>query len=182
MDMGRVVQAVATPGTAEALTTSEIYAVGVTFMAKRVAADNVGNVFVGTSVLDGGVAEEIKQAAAALAELAEEENLEAGLNRRTMDPLHAYEEGVNVQPYVALLDYGNPVRWERLLATARRYDGHLLTNPDNGVRRLRGRMFSDSEVRSDERASRINPTHDEKISTEISASSGTAITTLLAGS
>ncbi|HUT57165.1 MAG TPA: hypothetical protein VNA25_04755 [Phycisphaerae bacterium] len=59
-DIGVLVRAITTPSTAEQLSTTSIYAVAVAFMAKRVARDNEGNVFVGTSLLDGGVAEQME--------------------------------------------------------------------------------------------------------------------------
>ena len=53
-----VVQAVAVPSTAEALVAvNGTFAREVHLQAKRVAADNTGNVFVGLAALDAGVAE-----------------------------------------------------------------------------------------------------------------------------
>ncbi|MBM4085779.1 MAG: hypothetical protein FJ272_13405 [Planctomycetes bacterium] len=66
-----------------------------------------------------GVGAEVKAAAAALAELAEAENLEAGLNKRTMDPLHAYEEGVNHEALMLWWFYGDPIYFERCLVAAK---------------------------------------------------------------
>ncbi|MBM3499948.1 MAG: hypothetical protein FJX74_14915, partial [Armatimonadetes bacterium] len=66
-----------------------------------------------------GVAAEIMAGAAALAELAEAENLEAGLNRHTTDPLHAYEEGVNHEALMLWWNYGDPVYFERCLLAAK---------------------------------------------------------------
>ena len=51
--------------------------------------------------------------------LAEEQHLTAGLNRRTTDPLHAYEEGVNHEALLAWWNYGDPVCLERCLVAAR---------------------------------------------------------------
>ncbi|MBM4048655.1 MAG: hypothetical protein FJ279_26430, partial [Planctomycetes bacterium] len=42
-----------------------------------------------------------------------------GINRVHTDTLHAYEEGVNTQPILAQLHYGNPVYLERLMETSR---------------------------------------------------------------
>ncbi len=86
-----------------------------------------------------------------------ETKIHNGLNIITKDALHAYEEGINVQPYAALLDYGNPVLVERLMATARRYDGWLLTDPEDGKRRLRGEDFGDREVRDSPDVSSYGP-------------------------
>ena len=52
-----VVQAITTPSTAEALVGSETFARAVYLQARKVAGDNTGNVFVGLSDLDQGVAE-----------------------------------------------------------------------------------------------------------------------------
>lgn len=53
----KVVQAVAVPSTAEALVAATTYAREVHLQARKVAGDNAGNVFVGLSDLDRGVAE-----------------------------------------------------------------------------------------------------------------------------
>jgi hypothetical protein len=66
-----------------------------------------------------GVAAEIMAGAANLAELAETETMEAGLNRRTMDPLHAYEEGVNHEALMLWWNYGDPIYFERCLQAAK---------------------------------------------------------------
>lgn len=68
---------------------------------------------------DDGVAARIKRGAEALSDLAEEENLDEGLNRRTMDPLHAYEEGINHNALLLWWNYGDPIWFERALASAR---------------------------------------------------------------
>lgn len=61
-----------------------------------------------------------------------------GLNVRWTDELHAYEEGLNVQPHDFLLHYGDPVRFQRLLDTVSRYDGFLLKPEKNGMRAFAG--------------------------------------------
>jgi len=58
----------------------------------------------------------------ALAETAWKRKIRNGLNTVPHSYRHSYEEGLNVTPLAALLDYGDPVLCERLLATARRYD------------------------------------------------------------
>jgi hypothetical protein len=55
----------------------------------------------------------------ALAELAEAENLERGLNKHTTDPLHAYEEGVNHEALMLWWFYGDPIYFERCLEAAK---------------------------------------------------------------
>ncbi|MBT4497436.1 MAG: hypothetical protein HOC74_06930 [Gemmatimonadetes bacterium] len=66
-----------------------------------------------------GVAAQLKDAAARLAELAELTTMTDGINRRTMDPLHAYEEGLNQEALMAVWEYGDPVYLERCMEAAR---------------------------------------------------------------
>ncbi len=68
---------------------------------------------------DGPFVQRLKDAARNLMELAEQTTLEQGLNRRTMDPLHAYEEGLNQEALMLLWDYGDPVAFERCLTASR---------------------------------------------------------------
>jgi hypothetical protein len=58
-------------------------------------------------------------AADRLAELADHDNLVNGINKQSMDPLHAYEEGMNQEALMAYWNYGDPVYLERCLAAAR---------------------------------------------------------------
>lgn len=72
-----------------------------------------------------------------------------GLNVRFTDTLHAYEEGLNVQPSDFVANYGDPVKFQRLLDTVARYDGFLLGSDRNGVRRFasqgkKGRGYFDT--------------------------------------
>ncbi|MBM4031509.1 MAG: hypothetical protein FJ291_06940 [Planctomycetes bacterium] len=76
-----------------------------------------------------GVGAMVKDGAARLAELAEKEHLEAGLNRRTMDPLHAYEEGVNHEALMAWWNYGDPVYLERCMVAARSTEALTVVTP-----------------------------------------------------
>ena len=52
-----------------------------------------------------------------------------GLNLIQTDELHTYEEGINAISQAALLNRGNPVVIERLMATARRYADITAINP-----------------------------------------------------
>jgi len=79
-----------------------------------------------------------------------------GLNKGMSDALHAYEAGNNMQPFAALLDYGNPVLMERQFMTSRRYDGFLMTDPVDGKRRLVGGFFNSEEVRPGSRYKKQN--------------------------
>ena len=58
-----------------------------------------------------------------------------GINRRHTDTLHAYEEGINAQPHLAQLHYGDPVYLERLMETTRTVRDEL-TYPLPGGRRF----------------------------------------------
>ncbi len=62
---------------------------------------------------------ELKSVGAKLAAIMLEHHLEEGLNRRSMDALHAYEEGVNQLALNAWWNYGDPVHFERVMASAR---------------------------------------------------------------
>lgn len=73
--------------------------------------------------------------------------LERGINRLTMDTLHAYEEGVNVQPVAALMEYGDPILLERLMETAKTVEEYLTAVNPHGRRRFRSWMFGANEVR-----------------------------------
>ena len=64
-----------------------------------------------------------------------------GLNTIQADPLHVYEEGINVLPQVMLLDYGDPKIVERIMETSRAYDRITGIN-DRGVRHVRSTFFS----------------------------------------
>src|SRR5205814_10583582 len=60
-----------------------------------------------------------RDAAARLAEFAEKENLVDGMNKESMDPLHAYEEGLNHESQMAYWNYGDPVYLVRCMNAAR---------------------------------------------------------------
>ena len=75
----------------------------------------------------------LKDAAARLAELASEHKLEEGLNKRTMDALHAYEEGVNQLALCAWWFYGDPVHFERAMISARSAAKLMVATEDGRV-------------------------------------------------
>ena len=75
-----------------------------------------------------------------------ERNIESGINRRTTDALHAYEEGLNVMPHQALLDYGNPVYLERLMEAARTVEEKLMGRTANGHLHFRSWYYGSREV------------------------------------
>ena len=53
---------------------------------------------------EDGVAAQFRDAAARLDHLAQLTTMVEGINRRTMDPLHAYEEGLNQEALMAVLE------------------------------------------------------------------------------
>jgi hypothetical protein len=95
-----------------------------------------------------GVAAEIKAGAADLAELAEEETLEAGLNRRTMDPLHAYEEGLNHEALMLWWNYGDPIYFERCLQAAKSMPA-LTVMTEKGHRHFKNQQCGAEDLRID---------------------------------
>lgn len=68
---------------------------------------------------DGEFTQKLKNAARDLMSLADQTTMEQGLNLRTMDPLHAYEEGLNQESLMLLWDYGDPIAFERCLTASR---------------------------------------------------------------
>lgn len=63
------------------------------------------------------------------------------------DPLHAYEEGVNVTCAMSLADYGNPKYLERLMESAKTVDEYLTTKDVKGRRRFRSSAFGAMGIR-----------------------------------
>jgi hypothetical protein len=88
----------------------------------------------------------LKDAAARLSQTAVEHTLEDGLNRRTTDALHAYEEGVNQLALCAWWFYGDPVHFERAMAAARSV-GKLMVETEDGRVHFGGRSFGIHEAR-----------------------------------
>jgi len=75
----------------------------------------------------------LKDAAARLADTASRVALEEGINIRTMDSLHAYEEGVNQLALCAWWFYGDPVHYERAMISARSVMKLMVNLPDGRV-------------------------------------------------
>ncbi|MDP6502674.1 MAG: carbohydrate-binding family 9-like protein, partial [Planctomycetota bacterium] len=86
----------------------------------------------------GGVAAKYVDACERLAELAQKENLRGGINRRTTDSLHAYEEGINHLALMARWHYGDPVYFERCMESARNMEKLTILTQD-GRRHFRDR-------------------------------------------
>ncbi len=90
----------------------------------------------------------VVEAAAQLAELAEKENLEQGLNKHTTDPLHAYEEGVNHEALMLWWRYGDPVYFERCLLAAKSLPKTTVVTP-RGHRHFKSQMIGAEDLRID---------------------------------
>jgi len=75
----------------------------------------------------------VKDAAQRLSDLAWREKLEEGINKQTMDALHAYEEGPNHLALCAWWFYGDPVHYERAMICARSCMKLLVETPDGRV-------------------------------------------------
>jgi len=67
----------------------------------------------------GGVGGRLRETGIRLAQLADRTTLVDGVNRSTMDPLHAYEKGLNHEALMAAWHYGDPVLLERCMLDAR---------------------------------------------------------------
>jgi len=89
----------------------------------------------------------LKDAAAKLAEITLEHHLEEGINRRSMDALHAYEEGVNQLALNAWWNYGDPVHFERVMASARSAM-KLMVETEDGRIHFGGNHLGIEEARS----------------------------------
>lgn len=69
-----------------------------------------------------------------------------GLNTIAFDPLHAYEEGMNAQQVMALLDPGNPVYLERLMESARAIEERLTHRYAPDRRAFRSARFNADRI------------------------------------
>ncbi|MGE5531577.1 MAG: hypothetical protein ACM3VW_05630, partial [Bacteroidota bacterium] len=93
-----------------------------------------------------GVGARCEAAARDLAELADKENLEYGLNKHSTDPLHAYEEGVNHESLMLWWNYGDPLYFERCLQAAK-YLPALTVMTDKGHRHFKSQICGSEDVR-----------------------------------
>lgn len=78
---------------------------------------------------DSEFVQRLKEAARKLMALAEQTTLEQGINKRTTDPLHAYEEGLNQESLLLWWDYGDPVAFERCLIATRSLQALTVITP-----------------------------------------------------
>ncbi|MFC1714603.1 hypothetical protein ACFL6S_13130 [Candidatus Poribacteria bacterium] len=97
---------------------------------------------------DGEFTQKLKNAARDLMSLAEQTILEQGLNLRTMDPLHAYEEGLNQESLMLLWDYGDPVAFERCLTASRSLQSLTVVTPQ-GHRHFKSQECGAEDLRID---------------------------------
>jgi hypothetical protein len=77
-----------------------------------------------------GVAARVLDSAAKMAELADKQNLRAGLNIHATDSLHAYEEGINHLALMARWFYGDPIYLERCMESARNMEALTVVTAD----------------------------------------------------
>jgi len=104
---------------------------------------------VGGMCLDGG---------ARLAQTAEESTLEQGLNKRTMDPLHAYEEGLNHEAQMLWWFYGDPVYTERCMIAARSTEALTVVTP-KGHRHFKNQDCGAADLRMERKLGSDGGTH-----------------------
>src|SRR5688572_5629093 len=104
---------------------------------------------VGGMVLDAGVR---------MAELCDQLKLTDGMNRESMDPLHAYEEGLNHASLMAYWNYGDPVYLERCMAAARSTEPQTIVT-DKGHRHFRSNTLGVHEVTHPAPLEREHGTH-----------------------
>lgn len=88
---------------------------------------------------DTGVGARLLDSGAKLAELADRQNLRAGLNIHATDSLHAYEEGINHLALMARWFYGDPIYLERCMESARNMESLTIVTEDGR------RHFRDSQ-------------------------------------
>ncbi|MFN4179309.1 MAG: hypothetical protein ACK4I8_03265 [Armatimonadota bacterium] len=97
---------------------------------------------------DGEFVQRLKNAARRLMALAEQTTLEQGINKRTMDPLHAYEEGLNQEAILLWWDYGDPVAFERCLIATRSLQALTIVTP-KGHRHFKSQRIGAEDLRID---------------------------------
>jgi hypothetical protein len=105
-----------------------------------------------------GVGGMVLDAGARLAELAEKENLVDGMNKESMDPLHAYEEGLNHEALMAYWNYGDPIYLERCMNAARNTEPLTMVT-EKGHRHFISNMLGIDEVRKPRPPEREHGTH-----------------------
>lgn len=93
-----------------------------------------------------GPAEKIRDSVRRVVEACYAQRLiDKGMNSNRTDALHAYEEGMNAFGPAFLLDYGNPVLFERMMETASHY-ARLTGVNDAGHRHFRSHRYSSTDL------------------------------------
>ena len=90
---------------------------------------------------DGRIADSVRR----LADTCYDVLIEDGINWRTTDPLHAYEDGVNALCRAAEMYPGNPVYLERLMEGTRTVDEHL-TGMTQGFRHFKSKLYGARQI------------------------------------
>ena len=94
-----------------------------------------------------GVGGMLLEAGERLWETAQKQMLDDGMNKRSMDPLHAYEEGLNQEALLAYWNYGDPHFFEACMAAARMTEPLTMVTA-KGHRHFRGNSVGIDEARS----------------------------------
>jgi hypothetical protein len=105
-----------------------------------------------------GVGGMVLDAGGRLAEYADQTRLEDGINKRSMDPLHAYEEGMNQEALMALWFYGDPLYLERCMTAARSTE-KLTMITEKGHRHFRANELGIDTARKPNAPDREHGTH-----------------------
>jgi hypothetical protein len=98
-----------------------------------------------------GIGALVRDAAARLATTAEQSTLENGINKRTMDPLHAYEEGLNHEAQMLWWFYGDPIYTERCMAAAKCMEALTVLTP-KGHRHFKSQECGAADLRMNRKA------------------------------
>ena len=91
---------------------------------------------------------DLKAASDKLTEILLDRYLEEGINKRSMDALHAYEEGVNQLALNAWWNYGDPVHFERVMQAARSATRLLVETKDGRLHFVSDRKVGINEARN----------------------------------
>ncbi|MAF65268.1 MAG: hypothetical protein CMJ84_06375 [Planctomycetes bacterium] len=91
---------------------------------------------------------ELKAASNKLTEILLDRYLEEGINKRSMDALHAYEEGVNQLALNAWWNYGDPVHFERVMQSARSATRLMVKTKDGRLHFMSDRKVGIDEARN----------------------------------
>jgi hypothetical protein len=91
---------------------------------------------------------ELKAASNKLTTILLDRYLEEGINKRSMDALHEYEEGVNQLALNAWWNYGDPVHFERVMQSARSATRLMVETKDGRLHFVSDRKVGIDETRN----------------------------------